>query len=111
MLPDQNGLTGVVQLVGGLEIYFNNAKKETGSETEGIYGCEEKDFEGANFTDKIALLYRGKCKFEDKILNASNAKAKGVVVVNNNPEGVITMNIGGKSKYFYVIMAIKENYL
>ena len=39
-------------------------------------------------------MIRGACKFEVKIENAVHANASAVVVINNNPEGVITMSIG-----------------
>ena len=40
-------------------------------------------------------MYRGKCKFEDKVQNAAFNGAVGIVVVNDQPEEVITMSIGG----------------
>ena len=59
-----------------------------------MYGCRETDFKG-DYAGKIAVLYRGVCKIEQKIENAALKNATGVVVINNNPEGVITMSIGG----------------
>ena len=75
-----------MSLVGGVEL--------GGTSNDKIHGCKEDDF-GANVIDKFAILYRGKCKFEDKVVNAAKAGAKGVVVVNNQDDGVITMSIGG----------------
>ena len=43
-----------------------------------------------------SLKFSGKCKFEEKIKNAAVAGAKGVIVVNNQPDGVVTMSIGGE---------------
>ena len=45
---------------------------------------------------KPSLNFSGKCKFEEKIKSAAAAGAKGVIVVNNQPDGVITMSIGGE---------------
>ena len=50
------------------------------------------------------LHFQGKCKFEEKIKNAAVAGAEGVIVVNNQPNGVITMSIGGE---FYEEKKIK----
>lgn len=43
---------------------------------------------------KIAVIYRGGCEFGTKALNAQNAGAAGVVVVNNTPDPIIEMNGG-----------------
>ena len=64
-----------------------------------MYGCRETDFKG-DYAGKIAVLFRGACKFEKKIENAALKNATGVVVINNNPEGVITMSIGGNINAF-----------
>ena len=83
-----------MSLVGGLDPVLTS-KAEDGSQTnQKIHGCKEEDF-GKEVEDKFAILYRGKCKFEDKVVNAAKARAKGVVVVNNQDNGVITMSIGG----------------
>ncbi|TNF28090.1 MAG: PKD domain-containing protein [Bacteroidetes bacterium] len=42
---------------------------------------------------KIAVLYRGSCEFGVKALNAQNAGAIGVILVNNEP-GDVTMDMG-----------------
>jgi Zn-dependent metalloprotease len=39
----------------------------------------------------IALIDRGSCYFRDKVVNAENAGATGVIVVNNQGDSVITM--------------------
>lgn len=43
---------------------------------------------------KIAIVYRGTCEFGVKALNAQNAGAIGVVVVNNAPGAPIAMGAG-----------------
>ena len=48
--------------------------------------------------------FSGKCEFEKKIKNAAVAGAEGVIVVNNQPDGVQTMYIGGE---FYEEKKIK----
>jgi len=80
-----------VKIVGSSE---SNANQKDNSDSEVVYGCRETDFKG-DYQGKIAVLFRGACKFEKKIENAALKNATGVVVINNNPEGVITMSIGG----------------
>lgn len=48
---------------------------------------------GAAVTGKIAVIYRGSCSFGTKALNAQNAGAIGIVIVNNT-SGLINM-LGG----------------
>ena len=47
-----------------------------------MYGCRETDFKG-DYEGKIAVLFRGACKFEKKIENAALKNATGVVVIND----------------------------
>lgn len=49
---------------------------------------------GAEIAGKIAVVYRGTCEFGLKALNAENAGAIGVVVVNNVPGAPIDMGAG-----------------
>ncbi|MFT6760005.1 MAG: PKD repeat protein [Psychroserpens sp.] len=46
-----------------------------------------------NIAGKIAVVYRGACEFGTKVLNAQNAGAIGVIIVNNEAAG-ITMDMG-----------------
>jgi hypothetical protein len=48
-----------------------------------------------NVNGKVAVVDRGGCTFVSKVLNAQNAGAKGVIVVNNSPVGRPPM--GGSS--------------
>ncbi|WP_372728939.1 M28 family peptidase [Nocardioides sp.] len=49
-------------------------------------GCEAADFEG--FTaGNIALIQRGACAFADKVVNAQDAGATGVIVMNQGTPG------------------------
>jgi hypothetical protein len=47
-----------------------------------------------NLTGKIAVVFRNTCEFGAKALNAQNAGAVGVIVVNRNPSEVIAMGAG-----------------
>ena len=85
-------IEGEVKIVGSSDERPN--EKSNNADNEVVYGCRLSDFEG-DYTDKVAVLFRGACKFEVKILNAVRANVSAVVVINNNPEGVITMSIGG----------------
>lgn len=49
------------------------------------------------YTEKIAMLYRGSCEFGLKALNAQNAGARAVIIVNNdaaNPDAVMSPGAG-----------------
>ncbi len=49
-------------------------------------GCEASDLDG--FTaGNIALMQRGTCAFADKVVNAQNAGASGVIVMNQGTAG------------------------
>lgn len=47
-----------------------------------------------DLTGKIALIYRGTCQFGTKALQAQNAGAVGVIIVNNSPAAPIPMGAG-----------------
>lgn len=44
-----------------------------------------EDFKGLNLAGKFALISRGEIKFVDKVKNALDAKASGVIIYNNKP--------------------------
>ena len=52
-----------------------------------------EDFSNTDVNGKVAIVNRGGNTFADKALNAYNAGAIGLLVVNNQ-EGIITMNLG-----------------
>ena len=57
-------------------------------------GCEAEDFAGFE-AGAVAVLRRGTCPFKDKALNAIEAGAVGVVVVNHaGEEGLIRGSLG-----------------
>jgi hypothetical protein len=47
-----------------------------------------------NLTGKIAVVFRNACQFGTKAINAQNAGAVGVIVINNVPGAVIAMGSG-----------------
>lgn len=49
---------------------------------------------GAEINGSIAVIYRGNCQFGQKALNAQNAGAVGVIVVNNEPAALMDMGGG-----------------
>ncbi|MEL7292720.1 MAG: M28 family metallopeptidase [Pseudomonadota bacterium] len=65
-------------------------------------GCEATDFDGKAVSGKIAVIQRGGCSFNDKVVNAQNAGAKGVIVFNQgNAEGrtsVVNGTLGSDSQ-------------
>ncbi|HZG71323.1 MAG TPA: M28 family peptidase, partial [Chondromyces sp.] len=54
---------------------------------------KESDFEGKDIEGKIALIERGEISFGEKVLNATNAGAVGVIIYNNT-EGEINGTLG-----------------
>lgn len=50
-------------------------------------------FNAQDVNGKIAVVYRGGCEFSTKALNAQNAGAIGVIIVNNDP-GDATIDMG-----------------
>lgn len=48
----------------------------------------------SNVAGKIAILYRGSCEFGVKALNAQNAGAVAVIIINNAPGAPIPMGAG-----------------
>lgn len=65
-------------------------------------GCEASDFAGKDVADKVAVIQRGGCSFNAKVVNAQNAGAKGVIVFNQgNAEGrtaVVNGTLGSDSQ-------------
>lgn len=53
------------------------------------------DFSGIDVNGKIALISRGTYTFSDKIINAENAGAAGVVIFNNAGDSLVSMVSGG----------------
>lgn len=49
---------------------------------------------GVELNGNIAVIYRGSCEFGTKALNAQNAGAVGVIIVNNSDEPLIELGAG-----------------
>lgn len=64
-------------------------------------GCEASDFTGKDVAGKIAVIQRGGCTFDSKVVNAQNAGAIAVIVFNQgNSEGrksVVNGTLGSDS--------------
>lgn len=66
---------------------------------------EASDFTGLDVTDKFAIISRGTIPFTEKMENAKAAGAKGAIIHDNNPGGLIA--IQGISD-FYAIFVSQE---
>lgn len=67
---------------GGTELFVTPVLKELVA-VPGV--GKPEDFAGLNVEGKFALISRGEIKFADKVKNAIEAKAAGVVIYNNKP--------------------------
>ncbi|MGF1705527.1 M28 family metallopeptidase [Enterovibrio baiacu] len=65
-------------------------------------GCEASDFDGVDVSGKVAVIQRGGCTFNAKVVNAENAGAVGAIVFNQgNDEGrkaVVNGTLGSDSE-------------
>lgn len=64
-----------------------------------LAGNDDAEVTVAQLAGKIALVYRGECEFGVKALNAQNAGADGVVIINNvpgEPVGMAAGSVGGQ---------------
>jgi len=64
-------------------------------------GCETSDFSGIDVVGKVAVIQRGGCSFDAKVVNAQTAGAVGVIVFNqgnsDGRKGVINGTLGSGS--------------
>ncbi len=65
-------------------------------------GCSA--YAPSTFAGKIAVIDRGVCSFESKVLNAQNAGALGVIIVNNTPGAAFVL--GGNNILGVTIPAV-----
>ncbi len=85
-LMDYSGSGSVTAPVQAVDLNLGNL---TGSTS----GCEATDFAG--FTaGNIALVRRGTCPFGDKVVNAQNAGAAGVILMNTGTPGATDVFAG-----------------
>jgi subtilisin family serine protease len=79
-----NGETKLVNssAFGGTELFATPAVNEL-VVVPGV--GKPEDFAGVNVEGKFALISRGEIKFADKVKNAIEAKAVGVIIYNNKP--------------------------
>jgi hypothetical protein len=59
----------------------------------GAGGCTPEEFDGGDYTGKIALIKRGACTFASKQANATAAGAVGAIIYNNG-EGALNGTLG-----------------
>ena len=76
--PPPSGQTGTVVLV----------QSATGTAQE---GCDGNYTNAAAINGSIALISRGTCSFQSKVVNAQNAGAIGAIVFDNRVEGLVNM--------------------
>lgn len=87
-----NGKTALYAQAGN----HNPVEVFNGQEIEYVYcglGGEDADFEGKDLSGKIALIQRGAYNFTDKIMNAQNHGAAGVIVFNHESGGNDLVNM------------------
>lgn len=101
MLPDMNDPVNRVQAFAAIVDDGDPEVPEQGCATL----VNTADIDG-----KIAVVWRGTCEFGTKALNAQNAGAIGVVIVNNAPGAPIAMGGGdnGASVSIPVVMITQD---
>ncbi|KKK37108.1 aminopeptidase [Mesobacillus campisalis] len=62
---------------------------------------------GKDLTGKIALVQRGSISFADKVLNAAEAGATGVIIYNNTA-GVINGTLGGPDEDYVPVVSVTQ---
>lgn len=100
LTPDMNEPANLVQAFAALV--------DDGTEGDSL-GCNAL-VNGVDLAGKIAVVYRGNCEFGAKALNAQNAGAVGVVIVNNAPGAAVGMAAGvnGGSVSIPVVMITQD---
>lgn len=71
----------------------------------GLEGCGPIA-NAAEIAGNIAVVYRGNCEFGVKVLNAQNAGAIAVIVVNNAPGAPISMGVGATNPSLITISSV-----
>jgi hypothetical protein len=84
---------GVGDLTDPLEAVQGNMVMVDAGGTADSLACASL-VNGAQITGNIAVLYRGSCEFGTKALNAQNAGAIGVIIINNAGGAPLEMGAG-----------------
>jgi len=106
---DGPGLDGVPAIMGAGDFTWPTEDDGTGTQVEvavegplmysgaiddtNVEGCAA--FPEDSLLDHIAVIPRGTCAFTDKAVNAENAGAIGLIVVDNAATGIISMSMPG----------------
>ncbi|KAJ1872469.1 hypothetical protein LPJ55_003087 [Coemansia sp. RSA 990] len=69
---------------------FENAAPLAVFDGESNTGCNATE---TDFTGKVVLVMRGDCDFVDKANNVQNQGGIGMVIINNVPEGIISLGL------------------
>jgi len=93
-----------VAVVTAVDVLFH-----TNPDTTSTSGCEDADFDG--FPEgNVALIQRGTCGFHDKVVNAQEAQASGVIIFNegntSDREEVIFPDVTGATEITIPVLGI-----
>ncbi|MBK9637106.1 MAG: hypothetical protein IPO63_04550 [Bacteroidetes bacterium] len=88
--------------VFGADIYITALSGNLKYVSNPDLGCAS--YAPSTFAGKIAVIDRGVCSFESKVLNAQNAGASGVIIVNNTPGP--PFDLGGNNTLGVTIPAV-----
>ena len=95
-------INGEAKKIKSSSVYSGNGSSFVVDGKEGSFDLinagigKVEDFQGKNFDGKVALIERGDLTFAQKILNAQEAKAAGVVIFNSKAGGneIAGMDLG-----------------
>jgi minor extracellular serine protease Vpr len=92
---------------GGSPVPFSGSSPlaRTGTKTSTNDGCNAVAPPAGSLTGKIALIRRGTCGFHEKVVNAQNAGAIGVVIYNNIAGGIVP-NVTGPTAITVPVVGI-----
>jgi minor extracellular serine protease Vpr len=77
----------------------------TGTQASTIDACNPVAPAPGSLTGHVALIRRGGCGFHEKVVNAQNAGATGVVIYNNGA-GRVTPNVTGPAQILIPVVSI-----
>jgi len=89
--PLYQGITTLAGEIPFTTAVVDKAVKYSGEDLGNEFGCNA--YPAGFFTDSIALVKRGSCTFTEKINNAADAGAVGVLIfTNTNPPGAMSVS-------------------